>query len=134
MTKNNVALHETDYFIYSNKYAREHEGAAKKLNYSVTDPSQFTSLAMMQTNSKVSAYYAMMNDVTKKLPAMSVNLNATESDTNRALMVNEQGKQVNASSLSAKQKKLLRDYKLIQYDTVSGKHYLGDDFFTKIIK
>ncbi len=59
----------------------------------------------MQTNSKVSAYYAMMNDVTKKLPAMSVNLNATESDTNRALMVNEQGKQVNASSLSAKQKK-----------------------------
>lgn len=134
VTKNNVALHETDYFIYSNKYAREHEGAAKKLNYSVTDPSQFTSLAMMQTNSKVSAYYAMMNDVTKKLPAMSVNLNATESDTNRALMVNEQGKQVNASSLSAKQKKLLRDYKLIQYDTVSGKHYLGDDFFTKIIK
>ncbi len=134
VTKNNVALHETDYFIYSNKYAREHEGATKKLNYSVTDPSQFTSLAMTQTNSKVSAYYAMMNDVTKKLPAMSVNLNASDTDTNRALMVNEQGKQVSASSLSAKQKKLLRDYQLIQYDTVSGKHYLGDDFFTKIIK
>lgn len=130
MNVDNVKLHETDYFIYSNKYAREHGMGQAKL---ATGPTKFTSpqnfipMVAAQTNSKVDWYYALLTDVWQQLPVMSLN----QSDTagkNRTLFTNQQGEQVSFKSMTPQQKQLYRDYQLVQYDLTAGKHYLQDDF------
>lgn len=121
MTKNNVVQHETDYFVYSNKYALEHDKGTKKLTDStkVTDPNGFIPLALKQMKQKVTPYYALLTKVQEEAPAMAKNSAGTGED----LYVNSKGKQIADKDLTKKQKALIHDYKLVQYDLTSGKGY-----------
>ncbi|MQS75379.1 LTA synthase family protein [Lactobacillus halodurans] len=121
MEKYNVVQHETDYFIYSNKYALEHNYGTKKLNGStkITDPNGFIPLALKQMKQQVTPYYALLTKVQEDIPAMAKN-SVGKSEN---LYVNSKGKQVTYSELSKKQKQLLHDYKLVQYDLTAGKGY-----------
>ena len=130
MNVDNVKLHETDYFIYSNKYAREHGMGQTKMQgvpTKFTDPQNFIPMVAEQTNSKVDWYYALLTDVWHQLPAMSLN-QSDATGKNRMMLTNQQGDQVSLKSLSPQQKQLYHDYQLIQYDMTAGKHYLQDDF------
>lgn len=118
-------LHETDYFIYSNKFARNHGIGTNKLNYKYTDPNNFASILLDQTNSKVSPFYAFMTKMHNGFPAISV----STSGDNSVLLTDNSGKKVKESSLTRKQKKLYHEYKLIQYDIVSGNNYLSKSFY-----
>ncbi|KRO26186.1 phosphatidylglycerol--membrane-oligosaccharide glycerophosphotransferase [Pediococcus argentinicus] len=113
MTKYDSQLHQTDYFIYSN-YTH------KKVQKPVVAPYMFTPMMLQQTDSKVSAYYALLTKCMETLPAGE-----------REKYMESDGKQITEDKLTAKQKQLLKDYKLIQYDITAGKHYLkrGSDFF-----
>jgi len=121
MTKYNVVQHETDYFIYSNKYALEHNYGTKKITDStkITDPNGFIPLALKQMKQQVSPYYALLTKVQEDLPAMAKNSAGKSQD----LYVANDGKQVTAKQLTKKQEKLLHDYKLVQYDLTAGKGY-----------
>ena len=121
MKKYNVVQHETDYFIYSNKYAIDHGYGTKKLTSKtkVTDPNGFIPLALEQMQQKVTPYYALLTEVQKKLPAMAKN--SVGQDEN--LYVDQSGQQVYAKDLTTKQRQLLHDYQLIQYDLTAGKGY-----------
>ena len=121
MTKYNVAQHETDYFIYSNKYARQHNYGTKKLTDStqVIDPNGFIPLALKQMKQKVTPYYALLTRVQEELPAMAKNSVGTSEN----LYVDDHGVQVKSKDLTDKQKQLLHDYQLIQYDLTAGKNY-----------
>lgn len=113
MNKYDSKLHQTDYFIYSNH-------SNKKVKKSVVAPYMFTPMMLEQTNSKVSPYYALLTQCMKELPA---------GERNKYMLAN--GKEVSEKNLTSKQKKLLHEYRLIQYDITAGKHYLskGSDFF-----
>lgn len=121
MRKYNVVQHETDYFIYSNKYALDHGYGTKKISDAtdITDPNGFIPLALKQMKQQVTPYYALLTQVQEKVPAMAKN----SIGNNENLYVNSSGKQVSAKDLTKSQKKLLHDYKLVQYDLTVGKGY-----------
>lgn len=128
MARDGVKLHETEYFIYSNKYARAHGAKNFKQGTAVVSPNDFIAMVAKQTNSRVNWYQALLTDVFEKLPAMAKNVE-TKGDVNTAKavartdFVNDQGKLVKESSLTKQQKQLLQDYRLVQYDVTAGKKY-----------
>ncbi len=130
IARDGLKLHETDYFIYSNKYAREH-GATQKLtsHTQVVDPNDFIALVAEQTNSKVNWYQAMLTDVLHQLPAFALNTgqHTKINDNGRTQFVDEHGKFVSPKHWTKKQKQLWHDYKLVQYDVTAGKQYLVRD-------
>lgn len=77
---------------------------APKLDYPLVNSSDFSAMVFEQTNSKVSPYYALLTEVLKKA---SVDKKALEGE---ALEIAE-------------------DLKMVEYDLISGKGYLSQDFF-----
>jgi phosphoglycerol transferase MdoB-like AlkP superfamily enzyme len=127
MAKDGIKLHETDYFIYSNRYARQHGAKNYQRNTAIVAPNDFIAMVAKQTNSKVNWYQALLTAVFEKLPAMAENIqsnttNSTSSKT-ESDFISVQGKLVKESSLNKQQKELLHDYRLVQYDITAGKHY-----------
>ncbi len=127
MAKDGIKLHETDYFIYSNKYARQHGAKNYNTNTKFVSPNDFIAMVAKQTNSKVNWYQALLTDVYEKLPAMGEGLqNGTNvnSYNGGSQFINQNGKLRKEKDLSKKQKQLLHDYRLVQYDVTAGKHYV----------
>lgn len=123
MAKDGTKLHETDYFIYSNTYAREHGARTLTSNTKVVSPNDFMAMVAEQTNSKVTPYLALMTKVYEDLPAVSINTGQNNS-TASLQFTNSKGQVVKYSQLTKKQKRLWQDYKLVQYDLTAGKQYL----------
>lgn len=124
MTVDNLPLHETDYFIYSNKYARQHGAKNINVNQKVVDPNDFMAMTLEQTNSKVNWYQALLTNMYHQLPAVAANPNITDEDAkSRNEFVGQDKQLVSYKSLSAKQKQLWHDYQLVQYDMLAGKGY-----------
>ncbi|KRL90453.1 glucan mod protein [Lactobacillus kalixensis DSM 16043] len=115
-----VQMHSTRYFIYSNKYAREH-GAKSKLtkNTNYVNTSDFIAMMLEQTNSKVTPYQALLTEVHKKLPAITINYAGEKGFE----LINEKGHQVDPKSLTSEQQALLNDYETVQYDMTAGEAY-----------
>ncbi|MFP7153592.1 LTA synthase family protein [Weissella paramesenteroides] len=113
--------HETDYFIYQNKAAREKSRA--KVNHNqraYASPSDFPALALEATNSKLTPLFALQTKVTNELPAFA--------NYTRGEFVDNNGHTLKTKDLSKKQRKLLHEFKLVQYDLSAGKHYLSEKF------
>ena len=87
-----------------------------------------------QTNSKVSPYLAFLTKMHEAIaalqPPVSENMNWGGSmPSGESLDIMSDGKQVSTADLSAQAKKLLHQYRLIQYDITCGKHYLKSTGF-----
>ncbi|MDM8220665.1 LTA synthase family protein [Limosilactobacillus mucosae] len=126
MAKDGLKMHETDYFIYSNRAARK-QGAknlTKSIGYVV--PNDFIAMAAEQTNSKVTPYLALLTDVWQKLPAAAMNTSQSTTNTynSSAQFISQQGKVIAKSKLTKKQRQLWHDYQLVQYDLTTGHQYL----------
>lgn len=127
MTRDGLKLHETDYFIYSNRYAREHGARNFKQKTAYVEPNDFIAMAAKQTNSKVNWYQALLTRVYEQLPVLtedvqaSGNVNAYNSNSR---FITQKGKILKENQLTKKQKELLHDYRLVQYDVTAGKHYV----------
>ena len=115
-------MHSTTYFIYSNKYAREHGAKSKIVPDKYVATSSFIPMALEQTNAKVTAYQALLTRIYKDLPAMTINYSSSDGFE----LVDQNGKKVSEKKLTKKQKELLKDYQLIQYDMSAGKGYTLD--------
>jgi len=122
MEEYNVVQHETDYFIYSNKYALEHNYGTKKVeqNTAITDSNGFIPIALKQMKQKVTPYYALLTEVQENLPATAKN----SVGNSESLMVDQNGKQLSAKQLTKSQREIQKDYRLVQYDLTAGKGYL----------
>lgn len=134
--KNTVALHETDYFIWSNKatHLTAQEGKLPASEAAYSSPNYFMSEVAEQTNSKVSPYLAFLTKMHEAIaalqPPVSENMNWGGSmPSGESLDIMSDGKQVSTADLSAQAKKLLHQYRLIQYDITCGKHYLKSTGF-----
>ncbi|MGO3469303.1 MAG: LTA synthase family protein [Weissella hellenica] len=113
--------HETDYFIYQNKAARQQSKQTfNQHERAYASPSDFPALALQATNSKVSPLFALQTKIVNELPAFA--------NYQRGRFVDNNGNQLSTKDLTKKQKALLHDLKLVQYDLSSGEHYLKNSF------
>ncbi|WP_163228083.1 sulfatase-like hydrolase/transferase [Bifidobacterium choloepi] len=132
-SNNEVALHETDYFIWSNDATlkqttlNNQTGVYSSSNY-------FMAQAAEHLNAKVSPYLAMLTQLHEAIPAMA-RIAATNGDWapgNAITILDAQGNAISESSLSDEAKALLKDYQMVQYDMTVGKNYLEDTDFTSL--
>lgn len=127
---NSLEARETDYFIYSNKYARQH-GAKNLKHVKYVSPIDFIALTAEQTNSKVSPYYALLTEIQKELPTIKV---YAYNNGKNPIFVNKKGKTIKYKQLTKKQKRLYNDLKLVQYDLTAGNQYLYKTKFFNVNK
>lgn len=133
---NSLALHETDYFIWSNKATKK----AVKLPAAAaaySSPNFFMAQAAQQTQSKVSPYLAFLTRMHDAIPAMEppvINEIQTWDRIPQGAQLNvmSNGKSVATSALPVKTRELLHDYQLIQYDMTAGKNYLRSMKFVEL--
>lgn len=116
-----VQMHSTRYFIYSNKYARQHGAKTRlprKANNFVSS-SDFIAMMLEQTDSKVTPYQALLTEVHKKLPAITINFSGDKGYE----LIGRKGQVIDPKYLTKKQQELLADYETVQYDMTAGKAY-----------
>ena len=130
-TNNNNILHQTDYFIYSNKYARRHLGRRIYKQYDLVAPTDFMSLVQKQTLTKTTPYSALLEKVLDELPVITTKAAAGSKEESDAAMINDNGELIKYGDLSSSQKELYNDYKLVQYDMTAGNNYLENMNFTR---
>lgn len=126
--KNSTALHETDYFIWSNAATAVSE-IGNESAYSYSSPNYFMAQTAKVLNARVSPYLAFLTRLHEEVPALGL---ATRQTGERAEMLDVTGKQITPTALSAERRSLLEDYKLIQYDITAGEGYLDSLRFMQI--
>lgn len=125
--KNALALHETNYFIWSNKDSGNQNRKLPESNASYSSSNYFMAQAAEQMNAKVSPYLALLDELHQEVPAMSRSvLSGTWNSNGEATYLDNRGNEIDPNKLSSKARELLADYKMVQYDMAAGKNYLWD--------
>jgi hypothetical protein len=107
-----LGMHETPFFVWSNV-------AGPTEPQPLTSPTHLVDLALERTGAAVPPYYALLQEVRRRLPAMA-----------NGRMYDAQGHEVRPASLSPTDAALLRDYRMVQYDLSVGKRYSEQAMFT----
>lgn len=131
---NSLALHLTDYFIWSNKASGSQGNKVSDAAYS--SPNFFVAQAADHMNAKVSPYLAFLTEMHSKIAAMEPPVVNKIQGWDRipegqSIYLDQNGNPMSTDDFDKETKQLLADYKLIQYDITAGKNYLKDtDFMT----
>ena len=129
---NSLALHLTDYFIWSNKASSSQGNKASDAAYS--SPNFFVAQAADHMNAKVSPYLAFLTEMHSKIAAMEPPVVNKIQGWDRIpegqnIYLDQNGNPMSTDDFDKETKQLLADYKLIQYDITAGKNYLKDTEF-----
>lgn len=131
---NSLALHLTDYFIWSNKASGRQGTNIDSDAYS--SPNFFIAQAAEHMNAKVSPYLAFLTRMHAAIAAMEPPVVNQIQGWERIpegqnIYLDHAGNPMNEDEFDDATRQLLNDYKLIQYDITAGKGYLKDtDFMT----
>ena len=128
---NSLALHLTDYFIWSNKASSSQGNKASDAAYS--SPNFFVAQAADHMNAKVSPYLTEMHSKIAAMEPPVVNKiqGWDRIPEGQNIYLDQNGNPMSTDDFDKETKQLLADYKLIQYDITAGKNYLKDtDFMT----
>lgn len=126
-SNNSLALHLTDYFIWSNKASSSQGNKAENSAY--TSPNFFMAQTAEHMNAKVSPFIAFLTQMHQKISAMEPPVvNQIQGwqriPEGQSLYLDASGKPMAASDFDKKTQQLVDDYKLIQYDITTGRNYL----------
>lgn len=126
-SNNSLALHLTDYFIWSNKASSSQGNKAENSAY--TSPNFFMAQTAEHMNAKVSPLIAFLTQMHQKISAMEPPVvNQIQGwqriPEGQSLYLDASGKPMAASDFDKKTQQLVDDYKLIQYDITTGRNYL----------
>lgn len=129
---NSLALHQTDYFIWSNKASGTQGNKIDNAEYS--SPNFFVAQAAEHMDAKVSPYLAFLTEMHSKISAMEPPVVNNIQGWDRIpegqnIYLNSKGEPMAEDDFDADTKQLLADYRLIQYDITTGKNYLKDTSF-----
>lgn len=129
---NSLALHQTDYFIWSNKASGTQGNKLDNAEYS--SPNFFVAQAAEHMDAKVSPYLAFLTEMHSKISAMEPPVVNNIQGWDRIpegqnIYLNSKGEPMAEDDFDAETKQLLADYRLIQYDITTGKNYLKDTSF-----
>lgn len=131
---NSLALHLTDYFIWSNDASKARNTELSHSAY--TSPNFFGAQTAQHMDAKVSPYLAFLTNLKDKISAIEppvVNqIQGWERiPEGQTIYLDAEGKPMDARTFDMETQQLLHDYKLIQYDIMAGKQYLrSSDFMT----
>ncbi|MGH3366983.1 MAG: LTA synthase family protein [Nocardioidaceae bacterium] len=98
--------HQTAFFVYAN-FGRH---AAERLP--TTSPVHFMTHVLELADAPVSPYHALLRTLEKQLPAMG-----------QGVLIGPDDQRLSSSELSPRARRLLRDYRLVQYDLAVGRRY-----------
>lgn len=129
---NQIGLHETDYFIWSNAASASASTKLDDATSAYTSSNYFMAQAAEHLNAKVSPYLAFLTEMHAAIPAISVP--ASAGDSSEPVYLDAAGNRILTKDLTADQKSLLHDYQLIQYDLTAGKQYLKNTDFMTVAK
>ncbi|WP_291531030.1 sulfatase-like hydrolase/transferase [Bifidobacterium sp. UBA4282] len=126
---NSLALHLTDYFIWSNK-ASSSQGT-KNENSDYTSPNYFIAQAAEHMNAKVSPFLAFLTQMHEHVSAMEPpvvnNIQGwSRIPEGQLIYLDADGNPMVEDEMDVATRQLLEDYKLIQYDVTAGDGYLKD--------
>lgn len=129
---NSLALHQTDYFIWSNKASGTQGNKIDNAEYS--SPNFFVAQAAEHMDAKVSPYLAFLTEMHSKISAMEPPVVNNIQGWDRIpegqnIYLNSKGEPMAEDDFDAETKQLLADYRLIQYDITTGKNYLKNTSF-----
>ena len=129
---NSLALHQTDYFIWSNKASGTQGNKIDNAEYS--SPNFFVAQAAEHMDAKVSPYLAFLTEMHSKISAMEPPVVNNIQGWDRIpegqnIYLDSKGKPMAEGDFDAETKQLLADYRLIQYDITTGKNYLKNTSF-----
>jgi hypothetical protein len=118
------AMHETPFFVWANfagapDAQQEAQAVTRPVIPPVTSPTHFVDLVHERAGAAVPPYFALLHEVRRELPAMDA-----------GILVDSAGRQVRRGQLTGRQARLLRDYRLVQYDLSLGERYSLDDMFS----
>lgn len=97
--------HQTPFFVWAN-----FPGVVR--NMPTTSPVHFMWLALERANAPVAPYDALLHAMWQEIPAMDA-----------GLVIGRRNRQIRASSLSPHARRVLHDYRLVQYDLSVGERY-----------
>ncbi|NUS50100.1 MAG: hypothetical protein HOQ22_03535, partial [Nocardioidaceae bacterium] len=75
----------------------------------LVSPAHFVDLALEQVRAPVSPYYALLTELRRRVPAME-----------SGRLFGADGQQLDRRTLSPQARRLLHDYRLVQYDLAMG--------------
>lgn len=127
---NALALHETDYFIWSNAASASAGVKLSDEDAAYSSSNFFMAQAAEHMNAKVSPYLAFLTRMHQQIAAMGLQIDATS--TSGAEYLDAQGNPIDEADLTDEQRQLLDDYKLVQYDVTAGKGYLRTTGFMDV--
>lgn len=109
-----AALHETQFLIYDSKG----ELSKKEQHAAITSPIYFGPQVFSQSGHGVTGFYQLLLTLEKELPAFEKGMYQIDGEWQKELKLSQKAQQV------------YDDYRLIQYDLVSGKQYsMKENFF-----
>ena len=126
---NSLALHLTDYFIWSNKASSSQGTKNETSDY--TSPNYFIAQAAEHMNAKVSPFLAFLTQMHEHVSAMEPpvvnNIQGwSRIPEGQPIYLDADGNPMVEDEMDAETRQLLEDYKLIQYDITAGDGYLKD--------
>lgn len=129
---NSLALHLTDYFIWSNQASAG--SGAKNDNSDYTSPNFFIAQAAEHMNAKVSPFLAFLTRMHEHVSAMEPpvvnNIQGWDRiPEGQPIYLDADGDPMAESDMDEQTRQLLEDYLLIQYDVTAGSNYLRDTGF-----
>lgn len=127
---NTLALHQTDYFIWSNAASASANTKLPDTDAKITSPNYFPAQLAEHLNAKVSPYLAFLTLMHQSIAATGPAASGGNND-DQPVYLDANGAVMAPDSLNASSAKLLHDYQLIQYDMTAGKGYLKDTDFLK---
>lgn len=113
----NLAMRTTPFFFWANFGLSEDPVTAE-----YTSPIYFLPLLHRAAGATVSPFYALLLDLYDAVPAMA-----------RGLVLGSDGEPLRAGDLSSEARRLLRDYRLVQYDLSIGHRYVEDQIFPQAV-
>lgn len=128
---NTAALHEADYFIWSNQASASAGTKLAPETSSYSSSNYFMASAAEHMNAKVTPYLALLTELHNEIPSISRmgSANSGWEHSSDMMLLAEDGTAINSENLTNEQKTYLNDYRLIQYDISAGKGYLYDTKF-----
>ncbi len=104
-------LRQTPFFVWANFPGPEDPQPT-------TSPTHFMDLVLERANAAVPPYYALLEELRSEIPAMD-----------SGMMLDASGGRLEPFELSPRARRLLHDYRLVQYDLSVGHRYSADAMF-----
>jgi hypothetical protein len=107
-----LLMHETPFWIWSNA-----AGQATQ-HLPITSPVYFMPLLLDQVHAPIPPFYALLDALRTQVSALDA-----------GLLLDGQGRPISPPEITPRARRLLDDYRPVEYDLTEGRHYIAKGLF-----